>query len=70
MDGPTPTQIKAARKAAGLTQTQAAALIGRPLRTWQNWEGDPALESSRKMDAALWELFLIKTKASKRPRKD
>jgi putative transcriptional regulator len=62
MGGPTPAQIKAARKAAGLTQTQAASLIGKPLRTWQNWEGDPALPSSRKMDAALWELFLIKTK--------
>ena len=36
---PSPEQIKAARAAAGLTQTQAAAMIYCTLRGWQDWEG-------------------------------
>lgn len=54
---PTPDQITAARHKAGLTQSQAAALLYKNLRSWQKWEG-----GERKMDAALWELFNIKTK--------
>jgi putative transcriptional regulator len=57
---PTPEQIRAARAAAGLTQSQAAALIGKPVRTWQNWEAPEGLPAHRKMDAAFWELFLTK----------
>lgn len=52
---PTPAEIKSAREAASLTQKQAAALIYRTLRNWQQWEG-----GERPMDAALWELFQIK----------
>ncbi len=51
----TPTEIKQARTNAGLTQTQAAALIHKSLRAWQQWEGN-----QRKMDRAFWELFKIK----------
>lgn len=58
---PTPEQIRAARAAAGLTQTAAAALIGKPLRTWQGWETAEGVKAHRKMDPAIWELFLIKT---------
>jgi DNA-binding transcriptional regulator YiaG len=54
---PTPDQIKAARQAAGLSQTAAAALIYSTLRTWQDWEAGKAA-----MHAGLWELFTIKTK--------
>lgn len=57
---PTPKQIRAARAAAGLTQTAAAALIGKPLRTWQGWETAEGVKAHRKMDAALWELWKIK----------
>lgn len=32
------TDLRAARMAASLTQKRAAALIGVPLRTYQNWE--------------------------------
>jgi putative transcriptional regulator len=35
---PTPTQIRKARLAAGLTQRQAAELIGYSLRMWEEWE--------------------------------
>lgn len=52
---PTPEQIKQARISAGLTQTQAAELLHKSLRVWQNYElGD------RGMDIAHWVLFQIK----------
>lgn len=55
---PTPQQIRDRRKMFGLTQTQAAGLIYRKRRNWQQWEGD-----ERGMDPALWELFCLKTAA-------
>lgn len=58
---PTPSEIKAKRDQLGLTQAQAAALIGKSARAWQNWETSIDLPSHRAMDNALWELFLIKT---------
>jgi DNA-binding transcriptional regulator YiaG len=54
---PTPEAILAARKAAGLSQAQAAAVVHRPsYRTWQDWERGRA-----KMPLDAWELFMIKT---------
>jgi putative transcriptional regulator len=55
MTNPTPDKIKQAREQAGLTQTQAAELIYKGLRTWQQWE-----RGDRAMDPALWELFRLK----------
>lgn len=60
MDKPTPAEIREARKRAGLTQTAAAALIGKPLRTWQGWESAEGIPSHRAMDAAIWELWKLK----------
>ena len=60
---PTPDEIKAARKAAGLTQTAAAAVVHAKLRAWQQWEAQPSTASHRPMSAANWELFCIKTKS-------
>ena len=54
---PTPEAIKAARAAAGLTQTQAAAMIYCTLRGWQDWEG-----GKRAMHPAFFEFFLQKAK--------
>lgn len=54
---PTPEAIRAARHAAGLTQTQAAALIYCALRGWQDWEA-----GKRAMHPAFFELFLLKAK--------
>lgn len=48
-------EILATRKAAGLTQTEAGALVYSALRTWQQWES-----GERKMHPAMWELFRIK----------
>lgn len=52
---PAPADISAARVAAGLTQTQAGALVYSSLRTWQQWEA-----GDRRMPAGLWELFRLK----------
>ncbi len=52
---PTPAQIRTARESAGMTQTAAAGLIYKNLRTWQQWEA-----GDRRMDPAFFELFRIK----------
>lgn len=52
---PAPEAIKAAREAAGLSQTEAGDLVRSALRTWQQWEA-----GDRRMHPGLWELFQIK----------
>lgn len=56
MTQPAPDEIRAAREAAGLTQSAAAALVHANLRSWQKWEA-----GERAMHTAFWELFLIKS---------
>jgi len=51
---PTPAEIRAARLAAGLTQSQAADLVCSKLRTWQQWEA-----GDRGMHPGLWKLFRV-----------
>ena len=53
MINPTPTQVRAARNRAGLTQSRAAALVHVTLRNFQQWEA-----GERKMHQAIWERFL------------
>lgn len=53
---PAPEQVKAAREAAGLSQTAAGALVHTTCRTWQQWEA-----GDRRMHPAFWELFRIKS---------
>lgn len=52
---PTPKMVSDARLKAGLTQTEAAALVHASLRAWQQWEA-----GDRVMHGAMWELFEIK----------
>jgi len=59
---PTPAEIRQAREAAGLTQTQAASLVHASLRAWQQWEAEEGTPGHRRMHPGLWELFQIKTK--------
>jgi DNA-binding transcriptional regulator YiaG len=54
---PTGAEIKRRRLSAGLSRTDAAAMMGVAYRTFQDWELDQA-----KMRSALWELFKLKTK--------
>lgn len=58
---PTPDEIVGERFNARLTQTEAARLIHSTLRTWQDWEAGKA-----RMHPGLWELFILKTRASPR----
>lgn len=58
---PTPDEIRLLRVRLRLTQTEAANLVGAGLRSWQNWESPPGTLSHRKMSAAVWELFNLKT---------
>lgn len=58
----TPAKIKAARLKAGLTQAQAAELMGVATITWQSWE-----RGINPIPAMAWELFQLKTKPLKCP---
>ena len=62
----TPATIRARRLAAGLTQTEAAALVHGTLKTWQSWESTSG--EARTMPLGKWELFVIKTKAAGKAR--
>lgn len=53
---PPPDVLRAARKAAKLTQDQAAELVGIKRATWAAWEA-----GHNKPGRAAWELFLFKT---------
>lgn len=54
---PSPEQISAARQAAGLSQAQAAELVGLGDKTrWSEYE-----RGGRVPDAARWALFLLAT---------
>jgi putative transcriptional regulator len=62
MKSPHPTTIVRARKAAQLTQAEAAALLHTTDRVWRQWEaGDYA------MHPAFWELFRRKVPTVTRP---
>lgn len=54
--GPVPDDVRAARVAASLTQSQAGSLIGAAMRTFQDWES-----GARNMPVAKWALFCILT---------
>lgn len=56
---------RAARLAAGLTQTAAAQLIGATLRTWQDWEG-----GRRNMPHVKYAMFLMMAPPKEAPHVD
>lgn len=56
MNNPTPSEIMAARTAAGQSTAEAAAEVCSAARTWQQWEA-----GDRKMPRAVWELYLLHT---------
>lgn len=49
---PPPEFIRLKREEAGLTQTEAGALIYCSARAWQDWES-----GARRMHPAFWELW-------------
>lgn len=56
---PKAAEIRAARVAAGLTQTEAGELVYSSLRTWQQWESEEPGDQ-RRMHPGLWELWQLK----------
>jgi len=52
---PAPAEIRAAREAAGLSQTAAGLLVHTTCRVWQQWEA-----GDRRMHPEFWEWFRIK----------
>jgi len=70
LDMPTPTgdQLKAARVAAGLSQAQAAELMGYPLQTGsrggvqsRTWQALESTTDERNMQGPVFALFLLLT---------
>ncbi len=59
---PTPAEVRAAREAANLSQTEAAALIHCTRDAWSKWES-----GTREMHLAFWELFAVKSANIKSP---
>jgi DNA (cytosine-5)-methyltransferase 1 len=58
---PTPSEIRAAREAAGLTQAQAARIVCASEKSWCKWESEAALDRAR-MHPGLWKLFRLLTR--------
>ena len=58
---PTAEEVRAARKEAGLTQSQAGKIVHSGPNSWQKWETPCTMPNNRQIPGAVWELFLIKT---------
>jgi DNA-binding transcriptional regulator YiaG len=56
MNNPTPSEIIAARTAAGQSTAESSAEVHASVRAWQQWEAD-----KRTMPRAVWELYLLHT---------
>ncbi|MBB2158990.1 helix-turn-helix transcriptional regulator [Gluconacetobacter sacchari] len=56
---PTPMQIRDARRAAGMTQAEAAQVVSKTQTSWRRWEG-----GIHRMSPALFDYFLIETGSS------
>lgn len=70
LDMPVPTgdQLKAARTAAGLSQAQAAELMGYPLQTGsrggvqsRTWQALESMSDERNMQGPVYAMFLLLT---------
>lgn len=54
---PTPQEVRDARMAAGLSQSEAAALVLGTTRGWQGYEADEGSDGHRRMHPGLFLLF-------------
>ncbi|MBV7461674.1 helix-turn-helix domain-containing protein [Acidovorax sp. sif0632] len=68
MSVPTGDQLKAARTAAGLSQAQAAELMGYPLQTGsrggvqsRTWQALESMSDERNMQGPVFAMFLLLT---------
>lgn len=64
---PTPDEIREARNKAGLTQKQAAHLVGlKNFNSWKFYEANPSTNKrTNRISKGIWELFLLKTQKMK-----
>lgn len=60
---PAPSDIAERRKLAGLSQSEAAALIHSTENAWVKWEKPAGDQNHRRMHPAFFELFERKTAA-------
>ena len=60
MRSPTEHEIRTLRERLGLTQTEAAKVMGTTKNVWQAWE-----YGKRVMPAIKWDYFKLKTKSYK-----
>lgn len=62
---PHPEQVRAARKVAGLSHTEASQLVSdagaKGYRTWQRYEAPLDSADHRPIPSGIWELFLLLT---------
>ncbi len=63
---PTPEQLKALRCELGLTQLEAANIVGVARRTWEAWEQTTRTGSHRNIHPTKYTLFLLFTKNLRR----
>ncbi|WP_083440739.1 transcriptional regulator [Aquincola tertiaricarbonis] len=57
---PTPDQIREVVTSAGVTRSEAAALVHVQMNAWHNWCAPAASVKHRQMPLAAWELLLLK----------
>ena len=58
-----PSTIRQARLCAGLTQREAAELLGVKLRRWEAWE-----QGENPMHRVFWDTFVLKVRLSEKAR--
>lgn len=62
---PSPNEVRAARKAVGLSQTEASQVVSdagaKGYRTWQRYEAPLGSADHRPIPNGVWELFLLRT---------
>jgi hypothetical protein len=56
-----PRDVREARLEIGLSQAEAAHIVGVSESTWQQWETNPMFSSYEQISFVSWERFLIGT---------
>jgi len=56
---PHPREIRAARLELGLSQEEAAQIVGVSESTWQKWEAHPMFSWYEEINRAAWLSFLV-----------
>lgn len=60
---PTPDELRRWRRKCGLSQTEAAALVGVTRRSWVRYESSPLVASHVDIPEMVWNYFKLRTTA-------